>query len=344
MEKQTDKFEEEFSVGGMDFNEIDLSSSVISVIGIGAGGIRAVNRINKQDMPDALFATVHEEEQTSSMDEKETESAIEKIEPVFHDPSTKVAILAVGMSGNTRYNVSPIVARKAKEQGLLTIAIATIPFCFEGEKKRKRAIEKAIALQKEVDALFVVYSDQLISETSDCDLDKAFSIVDEWLADAVVDTVGMFLPGNGSVVLSTEDIVRSLRNAKTMAVCRGCGDGEQRMEKALTHAFSLPFIEDDTVRTAKHIIFNIYHSQKAKLQVCEMKELQKFMAKSKNDADCSWGISVDNTLGTDIRVVVLVSGFNDALTGQDSEKRRSKLSLWMAKKVSDSADRIFGED
>ncbi|MDE5842639.1 MAG: cell division FtsZ family protein, partial [Muribaculaceae bacterium] len=186
----------------------DSNQDIIKVIGVGGGGGNAVNYMFKQDIPNVNFVVCNTDEQALKKSPVPTklilgpeitrgrgagnkpevgrecaEASAEDIKKLFDD-NTEMVFITAGMGGGTGTGAGPVVARLAKEAGLLTIGIVTVPFLFEGEKKILKALDGAAEMKKHVDALLVINNENLIDLYKDLNFFNAFERADDTLANA----------------------------------------------------------------------------------------------------------------------------------------------------------------
>lgn len=191
----------------MDSSNFDAESegkSIIKVIGVGGGGVNAVNYMYRQNIPLIKFVVLNTDKQSLEMSEVPTqviigpgygagnvpevgrqfaEDDIEKIKALFDD-ETQMVFITAGMGGGTGTGAAPVVAREAKAAGMLTIGIVTVPFMFEGKKKIIKALAGAEEMKKYVDALLIINNENIIELYKDFNFFNAFSKADDTLANA----------------------------------------------------------------------------------------------------------------------------------------------------------------
>ena len=352
-----------------DFSEIDDNISSIElttgimVIGVGGGGNNAINHMYRQDIKGISYVVCNTDAQALSNSpvperlligptttkglgagnkpERAREAAEESAEDIgkLFDASTRMVFITAGMGGGTGTGAAPVVARIAKEKGVLTIGIVTIPFLFEGEKKILKALAGADEMSKYVDALLIINNERLTDIYKDLEFTEAFAKADDTLTTAAA-SISELITCEGYINLDFNDVNTTLRDGGVAIISSGCGEGENRVTKAINDALNSPLLKNRDVEGSKHILFNIYFSRKAqnKFVMNETNELTDFMAKFAPEVDVIWGVAFDDSLGEKVRVTLLASGFEVWLKAEEThpkQSRRAKDNPPVASPVSD---------
>ena len=249
------------------------------------------------------------------------ENDIAKIEALFQD-DTRMVFITSGMGGGTGTGASPVVARVAREKGLLTIGIVTIPFYFEGEEKINKAFAGADEMAKYVDALLLINNERLTEIYGDLDFINGFGKADDTLATAAR-SISELITCDGYMNLDFNDVNTTLRDGGAAIISSGYGEGENRVTKALEDALASPLLKHRDISTAKRLLFNIYFSQEAnnKFKLSEVNELTSFVQKINPKVKIIWGVAFDKDLGEQIKITMLASGFNVDRLGEIQENR-----------------------
>ena len=306
-------------------------SSIIKAIGVGGGGINAVNQmlfhikdinyvvldsdsqqLNHSPIPNrVLLETTHGHD--SHQVTEENEAAIISL----LSDNTRMAIIVAGMGGDTGTDAAPVVARIAHEECLLTVGIVTIPFRFEGTQKIQRALAGVEWMRKNVDALFVIDNQCLTEFFNDLDQANAFTKSDETLTTAVRSLYEIIAVKN-KLCIDFNDLRYTLHKGGQAMVFSGYAVGECRVTKALEDAFESPLLKDCDIYSSRKMMMNFYYNpdSESPLLMEEMIEIQEFMANFDQETDVIWGISYDTTLDNQIKVTVLASGFNVSYKSQ----------------------------
>ena len=306
----------------------------IIVIGVGGGGNNAVDHMFRQNIEHVTFVVANTDEQAlrksavptklllgptvtrgrgaGAIPEKARAAAEESakdIEALFNDDTDMVFVTA-GMGGGTGTGAAPVVARIAKEKGLLTIGIVTIPFLFEGMKKINKAIAGADELSKYVDAIMVVNNERLVEIYPDNTFENAFAKADDVLSTAA-SSIAEIVTRSGYINLDFNDVDTTLRDGGTAIIAVGYGEGENRVTKAIQNALESPLLRNTDIYTSKRVLFNLYYSKSGQsLQTSEASELTAFISKIEDEVDVIWGITFDESLGDKVKFAILASGFD----------------------------------
>ena len=210
----------------------------------------------------------------------------------------------------------------ARERGLLTIGIVTIPFYFEGEEKINKAFEGADEMAKYVDALLLINNERLTEIYGDLDFINGFGKADDTLATAAR-SISELITCDGYMNLDFNDVNTTLRDGGAAIISSGYGDGENRVTKALEDALASPLLKHRDISTAKRLLFNIYFSQDAtnKFKLSEVNELTSFVQKINPKVKIIWGVAFDKELGEQIKITMLASGFDVDRLGEIQEIR-----------------------
>ena len=299
-------------------------SSIIKAIGVGGGGINAVNHMYLQGIEGVTFVVLDTDSHLldaspvpnrillrsdityrTSAEESESEIA------ALYDDDTKLVIIIAGMGGETGTDVAPVVARIAREKEVaLTVGIVTIPFLFEGIDRIQMAHAGINELSKYVDALFIIDNQRLTEIFNDLDQTNAFAKSDETLTTAVGSLCDFVMVVN-KISIDFNDVYITLHKGCRAMVFSGYALGEHRVTKALEDAFESPLLKDCDIYSSRKMMMNFYYNPDSESPVLmeEMSEIQEFMENFDKEVDVIWGMAFDNTLEDQIKVTVLASGF-----------------------------------
>ena len=308
---------------------------IIKVVGVGGGGNNAINHMYAQHIMGVSFEVINTDRQAldnspvpnrlligpettgglgaGNDPERARQAAEESAEDIgnLFEDDTKMAFITAGMGGGTGTGAAPVVARIAREHGVLTIGIVTIPFLFEGKKKILKALDGADEMQKYVDALLIINNERLTEIYPDLDFDNAFGKADDTLSVAA-QSISDLITVPGIINLDFNDVNTTLRDGGVAIISSGCGEGEHRITKAVENALESPLLKNRDVYTSKKVLVNIYYSPKSNkpFKMEEVNEMTNFMNNFIPDVDVIWGTAHDESLDDRIKVTILASGFN----------------------------------
>jgi len=236
-----------------------------------------------------------------------------------------MVFITAGMGGGTGTGSSPTVARVAKELGILTVGIVTIPFLFEGAPKILQALKGVKEIEKYVDALLVINNERLRDIYSELSVMDAYKKADETLMIAVR-SISEIITAPGYINLDFEDVKTILKDGGVAIMSSGLGRGNNRISQAIENAKKSPLLNDNDIFKAKKILFNISFSSLKPMMMEEFNEIHDFMAKFSPDIEVIWGTALDESLGEQIKVAILASGFGiENITSIDVEGALKKL-------------------
>ena len=328
----------------LDFGPVeDKMQGIIKVIGVGGGGCNAVRNMNDEHIPGVTFAVCNTDSKSLApspvpvkillgeglgaggkpeIGRSEAEKNIEDIEKLLSD-GTKMVFITASMGGGTGTGSAPVVARVAKEMGMLTIGIVTIPFYFEKKQKIIRALKGVDEMRKSVDALLIINNERLCDVYADSPISvkESFARADNILKDAVTGISELItVNSNGGIDLDFRDVETTMRDGGGAIMAMGRAKGERRVEHAIQNALHSPLIYGSDISKAKRILFNIYSSDEAPIMVPEMLEIDEFFDCLNPSIEVIWGISTDNGIGEDAKVTILATGMEEGTVVDDEQK------------------------
>ena len=324
------------------------TDNIIKVIGVGGGGGNAVNHMYKQNIEGVSFVVCNTDK--ADLDKspvptrvqigksglgagaqpekarKDAEDSVKDIENLFDD-NTKMVFITAGMGGGTGTGAAPVIARLAREKGILTIGIVTIPFLFEGDKKIKKGLMGAEEMGKYVDALLIINNQRLIDIYPDLTFLNAFAKADDILTIAA-SSISEIITKTGKVNLDFEDVQTTLKEGGAAIISNGYGEGPNRVEKAIEDALHSPLLKECDVYSSKRLLFNLYFSSKAEneLTAKEISQLNDFTSNIR-DVDIIWGTAYDDSLGDKVKITILASGFNVSV-GDEQKAAEKGTKIW----------------
>ncbi len=314
----------------------DKMQGIIKVVGVGGGGCNAVRNMYLDKVGGVTYAVMNTDSQSLSRSpvpykiqlgaglgaggnpeqgRQEAETNIEDIRKLLSD-GTKMVFVTAGMGGGTGTGAAPVVAGIAKEMGLLTVGVVTIPFYFEKKKKIIKALKGVDEMRKNVDALLIVNNERLCDIYSDSELSvkEAFKCADNILMDAVKGISELItLPSDGGIKSDFKDVETTMKDGGGAIMAMGRASGEHRVEKAILNALDSPLLYGNDIGKAKRILFNIYASDERPIYVRELQEIDDFFDQLDPNIDVIWGTATDDSLGEDAKVTILATGLEDEL-------------------------------
>ena len=328
----------------IDFGPVeDKMQGIIKVIGVGGGGCNAVRNMHDEHIPGVSFAVCNTDSKSLApspvptkillgeglgaggkpeIGRSEAEKNIADIEQLLND-GTKMVFITASMGGGTGTGSAPVVANVAKNMGMLTIGIVTIPFYFEKKQKIIRALKGVDEMRKNVDALLIINNERLCDVYADTPISvkESFARADNILKDAVMGISELItVNSNGGIDLDFRDVETTMRDGGGAIMAMGRANGEKRVERAIQNALHSPLIYGSDISRAKRILFNIYSSDEAPIMVPEMQEIDDFFDSLNPNIEVIWGISTDNTIGEDAKVTILATGMEEVIDMDESLK------------------------
>ncbi|MDD6255772.1 MAG: cell division protein FtsZ [Eubacteriales bacterium] len=316
----------------LQFEVNEADNAHIKVIGVGGGGGNAVNRMIESGMKGVSFIAVNTDRQALDASIAETkiqigekltkglgaganpeigtkaaEESIEEISRVFED--VDMVFITAGMGGGTGTGAAPVIAKTAREKGILTVGVVTKPFTFEGKRRRDFADLGIEYLKQYVDSLVVVPNDKLLEiADKNTTMREAFGMADDVLRQGVQGITDL-ISEVGNINLDFADVKTVMSNRGIAHMGIGTGSGENRVVDAVKGAIGSPLLET-SIDGAKAILFNIMGGYDlGMLEVNEAADLVQKAAAS--DANIIFGTSINGDLEDEIRVTVIATGFED---------------------------------
>lgn len=301
---------------------------IIKVMGIGGGGCNAVNYMFKQNVGDVSFMVCNTDKQAlvnsdiptklqlgpglgaGGRPEKAQELAEqnrEKIKEALND-GTKMLFITAGMGGGTGTGASPVIAQVAKEMEILTVGIVTIPFAFEGQPKIKKAMKGLAKLADCVDAILIINNEKLKKICPDLDIFSAFSKSDDVVCNAAK-SIAEIITHHGYINTDFQDVYNTMKDGKVAIMNIGLASGENRITKAIENALESPLANTNDVTGAKRILLQFYCSREHAIKAQEIDQIESFTKEVGAQVEVQWGISVDESLGEDVRVTLIATGY-----------------------------------
>jgi cell division protein FtsZ len=317
----------------MKFDLPQDNSSIIKVIGVGGGGSNAVNHMYKQGIKGVDFIVCNTDQQAldispvplkivlgvsltkgrgaGSLPEVGKNAAIENIEEVkaILANNTEMVFITAGLGGGTGTGAAPIIAKAAKEMGILTVGIVTIPFGFEGKKRKLQADAGLEALKQNVDTLLVISNDKLREIYGNLKVTEAFGHADDILATAA--------KGIADIITTTLQINTDINDVKTVMKDSGVAimgsaqaEGDSRALRAVEQAMSSPLLNDSNIKGARYVLVNVTCGED-EITMDELGEITDYIQDEAGmTAEVIKGYGVDMALGNKVNVTIIATGFN----------------------------------
>ena len=306
-------------------------SSIIKVMGIGGGGVNAVTYMHEKGIHNVNFVVCNTDPQsldTSSVPVKiqmgdlgaggdpveGRRAAMDSLDKISEElrNGTRMVFLTTGMGGGTGTGATPVIARVAKELGLLTVAIVTVPFNFEGPDKRKKALDGISELKEHVDALLIINNDKLFDLYTDLDIDEAFSKANDVLTTAAKG-IAELITRTGKINIDFKDVYNIMSGGGITVMGSATASGENRAREAVEAAINSPLLNNNDITGARRVLLNITSGiGEYKTKIREVDEITSIVNRSTNkDATMKWGVGHDEALGDQICVTVVATDFPD---------------------------------
>ena len=320
---------------GIRINAPKNKSSIIKVIGVGGGGNNALQHMYERGIHGVDFIVLNTDAQ--ALDEhsvsnkvqlgtRTTEglgagadpevgekAAIESMDEIREalGSNTKMVFITAGMGGGTGTGAAPVVAQVAKELDILTVAIVTLPFDFEGKRRLEQAYSGLEKLRENVDSLIIINNDRLAEQYPDLDYEEAFSQANEVLTNAAKGMAEV-ITAPFKVNIDFRDAKTVLENSGTALMSIGIASGENRAEEAVKRALDSPLLNDNKITGAKKVMLLILSGDDHKAKMNEIKFISSYIqdeAGGGNKADVIFGVGTEDGLGESIKVLVVATGF-----------------------------------
>jgi len=334
----------------MQFEMLKDKSSIIKVIGVGGGGGNAVNHmylsgitgvdfiicntdaqaLESSPIPNKvqLGASLTEGMGAGSIPEVGKNSAIENIDDIksMLGSTTKMLFITAGMGGGTGTGASPIIAKAAKELDILTVAIITTPFSFEGKRRKLQADEGMEELKKYVDSYLVISNDRLREIFGNLTLGSAFGQADDILTTAAKG-IAEIITVPGYINVDFKDVRTVMKDSGVAIMGSFAADGDDRALQAVEGALASPLLKDNEIEGARYILLNI-SSGLREVTMDEVSIITDYIQeKAGLSADLIWGNCTDESLEDKLSVTIIATGFQTSEERVHEEKNKKKISL-----------------
>jgi cell division protein FtsZ len=306
--------------------------SIIKVVGIGGGGSNAVNHMFRQGIKGVDFVVCNTDAQALDMSpvpkkiqlgknlteglgagsnpEAGRNAAMETVDEIRNmlSDNTKMVFITAGMGGGTGTGAAPVIAGIAKELGILTVGIVTVPFNFEGPRRRQQATSGIEQLKKNVDTLLIICNDKLREIHGNLSYTQAFAHADNIL-NVAAKSIAEIITITYNINVDFADVVTVMKESGVAIMGCAAADGENRATQAIEHALESPLLNDNNIEGARYILLNITSAEK-EVTLDEVGEITGYIQEQSGyTAEIIMGIGKDDTLGDKLCVTVIATGF-----------------------------------
>lgn len=326
----------------------DKSCNIIKVIGVGGGGGNAVKNMMHQGVENVSFAIVNTDSQALAktdvpiklqigsnglgvggkpeLGREAAEYSNENIKKLFDD-DTRMVFITAGLGGGTGTGAAPVIARIARELDLLTVGVVTLPFAFEKRLRIEKALKGVEELKANVDALLVINNERLMQIYSDgmTTISDAFKKADE-IVTVATKSIAEIITLEGEVNRDFCDVQTVMKDGGGALMSEGRASGEHRIMKAMANALNSPLLNNVEVERSQRLLYIIYQSHKNPVLITELNEVNQFMDKMASDLEVLWGLYWDDSLGDDVKVNIISTGFDKErpVTQEQRDEERLK--------------------
>ncbi|MEY3983534.1 MAG: cell division protein FtsZ [Bacteroidota bacterium] len=315
-----------------------LSPAIIKVIGVGGGGSNAVNHMFNQGIEGVQFYVCNTDAQAlrsspvpnkiqlgaqlteglgaGSEPEQGQKAALESADKIAEmlRQQTKMVFITAGMGGGTGTGAAPVIAEIAKQMGILTVGIVTIPFEDEGPERRHQAEQGLERLRPHVDALLVIINDRILEMYEDLPISKAFASADNVLCTAAKG-IAEIITRTGYMNVDFKDVETAMRNSGRAVMGMGTGAGERRAALAVSNALDSPLLDNVRLIGARHLLVNIVHGN-SEPTMKEIKTITSYLQdQAGQTAKLKWGLTHNPELSEELCVTVIATSFQDKFSG-----------------------------
>ena len=330
----------------------DKSERIIKVIGVGGGGGNAVQHMWEKGVTNVSFVVINTDAQALVPNQvpnkiqlgdglgaggdpvigrKKAEESMESVKAML-EGDTKMVFITAGMGGGTGTGAAPLIARAAKEMGILTVGVVTLPFRMEGKKRINCALRGLEEMRKSVDSLIVINNEKLLEDERfvQMDWEEGMKKADEVLTIATK-TIAEIITVRGKVNRDFNDVNTVMKNGGAAVVSIAKASGEKRILKAMSEAVNSPLIANMDKQRTKRLLYIVYSGQKNPAKMAELREINEFMEDFDENIEVLWGHYQDDTLEDEIKVAIVATGFDqmerldEKVDDEQDEKKRLKL-------------------
>lgn len=325
----------------------DKTERIIKVIGVGGGGGNAVQHMYEEGVKNVTFLVTNTDSQVlkenvvpskiqigpglgtggkPELGREYAESSIDDIKSMFND-GTKMVFITAGMGGGTGTGAAPVIARVAKEMGILTVGVVTLPFRMEGKKRINKALKGMEELKKCVDSLIVINNQKLLEDERfyHLSLPEGLKKADEVLTVATK-TIAEIITVRGLINRDFNDVNTVMQDGGAALVSVAKASGEKRIYKAMSEAISSPLVANVDKRKVRSLLYIVYSGNVNPADMRELEEAGEFFEEFDEDIELLWGHYPDASLGDEIKVSVVATGFDGDWSVEEAYERETEES------------------
>ena len=321
----------------MEFDLPKENNSIIKVIGVGGGGSNAVNHMYNMGIIGVDFIVCNTDRQAldvspvplkiqlgpsltegrgaGALPEVGMNAANENIEEIREllSKGTKMVFVTAGLGGGTGTGAAPVIAQVAKDLGILTVGIVTVPFNFEGKKRRQQAEDGLEKMRQNVDTLLVINNERLYQISKNCTISQAFGMADDILTVAAKG-IAELISVTGYINVDFNDVNTVMRNSGHAIMGSAHASGEDRALNAIKSALNSPLLNDNNINGARYVLLNITYGS-SELTMDEINIITDYIQnEAGTNAEVIWGHGLDNSLGENLNITLIATGFSVAST------------------------------
>ncbi len=321
----------------MEFDLPKENNSIIKVIGVGGGGSNAVNHMYNMGIIGVDFIVCNTDRQAldispvpvkiqlgpsltegrgaGALPEVGMNAANENIEEIREllSKGTKMVFVTAGLGGGTGTGAAPVIAQVAKDLGILTVGIVTVPFNFEGKKRRQQAEDGLEKMRQNVDTLLVINNERLYQISKNCTISQAFGMADDILTVAAKG-IAELISVTGYINVDFNDVNTVMRNSGHAIMGSAQASGEDRALVAIKSALNSPLLNDNNINGARYVLLNITYGG-SELTMDEINIITDYIQnEAGTNAEVIWGHGLDNSLGESLNITLIATGFSTAST------------------------------
>lgn len=313
----------------IEFDLQKVTPSIIMVAGVGGAGGNAVNHMYDLGIQDVSFMACNTDKQAlakslvplniqlgeglgaGNQPEKGRAAAIEsldRINEIFANQGTRMVFITAGMGGGTGTGAAPVIAKAARDAGILTVGIVTMPYKSEGPMRVKNALEGIVEMRKNVDSLLIINNENIQEIYGELPITEAFGRANDILATAARG-IAEIITRPGIVNVDFADVTTVMKNSGIALMGSGKASGEDRAMTVAEAALSSPLLNHNSIDGATSILFNITYGEKEITLAESTQILDHIQGQAGKNANIIWGAGRNELLGDDIELTLIATGF-----------------------------------